>query len=106
MQRHHWVGSWACAYTAIAVVTKIATTQKAGMSLKDYVIGGMDRDFKRKLYNALRAMAEPDLRLAKPADSAMNTGKSWQKATRLRRTAHTMAGAAAAAMAMGLRPIS
>ena len=31
--------------------------QKAGMSLKDYVIGGMDRDFKRKLYNALRAMA-------------------------------------------------
>jgi hypothetical protein len=30
--------------------------QKAGMSLKDYVIGGMDRGFKRKLYNALRAM--------------------------------------------------
>ena len=24
--------------------------QKAGMSLKDYVIGGMDRGFKRKLY--------------------------------------------------------
>jgi hypothetical protein len=32
--------------------------QKAGMSLKDYVIGGMDRDFKRKLYHALRAMEE------------------------------------------------
>ena len=30
--------------------------QKAGMSLKGYVIGGMDRGFKRKLYNALRAM--------------------------------------------------
>jgi hypothetical protein len=30
--------------------------QKAGMSLKDYVIGGMDRGFKQKLYNALRAM--------------------------------------------------
>jgi hypothetical protein len=30
--------------------------QKADMSLKDYVIGGMDRDFKGKLYNALRAM--------------------------------------------------
>jgi len=30
--------------------------QKAGMSLKDYVIGGMDRDFKRKLYDALRTM--------------------------------------------------
>ena len=30
--------------------------QKAGMSLKDYVIGGMDRDFKGRLYNALHAM--------------------------------------------------
>ena len=30
--------------------------QKAGMSLKDYVIGGMDRGFRRKLYIALRAM--------------------------------------------------
>jgi len=30
--------------------------QKVGMSLKDYVIGGMDRGFKRKLYHALRAM--------------------------------------------------
>src|SRR5262249_40414569 len=29
---------------------------KAGMSLKDYVIGGMDRDFRRKLYHALHAM--------------------------------------------------
>ena len=32
--------------------------EKAGMSLKDYVIGGMDRDFRGKLYNALRAMDE------------------------------------------------
>ena len=30
--------------------------QKAGMSIKDYVIGGMDRGFKLKLYRALRAM--------------------------------------------------
>ena len=30
--------------------------QKVGMSLKDYVIGGMDRRFKLKLYYALRAM--------------------------------------------------
>jgi hypothetical protein len=35
--------------------------QKAGMSLKDYVIGGMDRDFRGKLYNALRAMDEAGL---------------------------------------------
>jgi hypothetical protein len=32
--------------------------QKTGMSLKDYVIGGMDRDFKRKLYDALHAMED------------------------------------------------
>jgi len=30
--------------------------QKAHMSLKDYVIGGMDRSFKQTLYHALRAM--------------------------------------------------
>ena len=30
--------------------------QKVGMPLKDYVIGGMDRGFKLKLYRALRAM--------------------------------------------------
>jgi hypothetical protein len=32
--------------------------QRAGMSLKDYVIGGMDRGFKLRLYRALRAMDE------------------------------------------------
>jgi hypothetical protein len=30
--------------------------QRAGMSVKDYVIGGMDRSFRQKLYYALRAM--------------------------------------------------
>jgi hypothetical protein len=35
--------------------------EKAGMSLKDYVIGGMDRSFKVKLYRALRAMDEAGL---------------------------------------------
>ena len=35
--------------------------QKAGMSLKDYVIGGIDRGFKRKLYSALRAMDDAGL---------------------------------------------
>jgi hypothetical protein len=35
--------------------------QRAGMSLKDYVIGGMDRGFKLKLYRALRAMDEAGL---------------------------------------------
>jgi hypothetical protein len=32
--------------------------QRAGMSLRDYVIGGMDRKFKLKLYYALRKMDE------------------------------------------------
>ena len=35
--------------------------EKAGMSLKEYVIGGMDRDFKLKLYYALRAMDDTGL---------------------------------------------
>ena len=35
--------------------------QRAGMSIKDYVIGGMDRGFKLKLYRALRAMDDAGL---------------------------------------------
>jgi hypothetical protein len=35
--------------------------QKAGMSMIEYVIGGMDRSFKLKLYRALRAMDNADL---------------------------------------------
>lgn len=35
--------------------------QKAGMSVKDFVVGGMDRRFKLKLYHALRAMDDAGL---------------------------------------------
>src|SRR5262249_20537550 len=35
--------------------------QTAGMSLMDYVIGGMDRSFKLRLYHALRAMEDAGL---------------------------------------------
>ncbi|MGB9368503.1 MAG: hypothetical protein WCE79_21075 [Xanthobacteraceae bacterium] len=35
--------------------------QRAGMPVKDYVIGGMDRRFKLKLYHALRAMDDAGL---------------------------------------------
>ena len=35
--------------------------QKAGMSLMDYVIGGMDRSFKLRLYHALRALDDAGL---------------------------------------------
>jgi hypothetical protein len=34
---------------------------KAGMSLQDYVIGGMDRGFRQTLYRALRAMEDAGL---------------------------------------------
>jgi len=57
--------------TVVKTLTKYVTedfgwkdpkaAQKAGMSLKDYVIGGMDRGFRRKLYNALRAMDDAGL---------------------------------------------
>ena len=57
--------------TVVKTLTKYVTedfgwkdpkaAQKAGMSLKDYVIGGMDRDFRGKLYNALRAMDDAGL---------------------------------------------
>jgi hypothetical protein len=52
--------------TVVKTLTKYVTqdfawkdpiaAQKAKMSLKDYVIGGMDPGFRRKLYDALRAM--------------------------------------------------
>jgi hypothetical protein len=35
--------------------------QKAGMSLADYVIGGMDRSFKQRLYRALHALDDAGL---------------------------------------------
>src|SRR5205823_12042775 len=35
--------------------------EKAGMPLMDYVIGGMDRSFKLKLYHALRALDDAGL---------------------------------------------
>jgi hypothetical protein len=35
--------------------------EKAGMSLMEYVIGGMNREFKLKLYHALRAMDDAGL---------------------------------------------
>jgi hypothetical protein len=38
-----------------------AAAEKAGMPQMDYVIGGMDRDFKLRLYHALRAMDEAGL---------------------------------------------
>jgi hypothetical protein len=38
-----------------------AAAEKAGMQQMDYVIGGMDRSFKMRLYHALRAMDDAGL---------------------------------------------
>ena len=38
-----------------------AAAEKAGMPQMDYVIGGMDRDFRLRLYHALRAMDDAGL---------------------------------------------
>jgi hypothetical protein len=38
-----------------------AAAQRANMSLKEYVIGGLDRGFKLKLYHSLRAMDDAGL---------------------------------------------
>ena len=38
-----------------------AAAQRVGMPISDYVIGGMDRSFRLKLYRALRAMDEAGL---------------------------------------------
>ena len=49
--------------------------ERAGMSMKDYVIGGMDASFKVKLFRALRAMGnQPGWSPASRAHSAMTTG--------------------------------
>ena len=76
--------------------------QKTGMSLQDYVIGGMDLGFRRTLYNALRAM--DDAGLSPGITSAFRDDYRQELASGDK--AHTMGGAAAAATAMGLRPIS
>jgi hypothetical protein len=81
------------------------SAQRAGMSLKDYVIGGMDRSFKLKLYRAVRAMDQagfmPGITSAFRDDYRQSIASGKKAAT-----APTMAAAAAAATATALRPTS
>src|SRR5262249_38585370 len=77
--------------------------ERAGMSLKDYVIGGMDRAFKGRLYRLFRALDEAGLA---PGMTATTTGNRLQPATMPRATAHITAEVGAAAMAAGLQPTS
>ena len=80
--------------------------ERAGMSLMDYVIGGMDRNFKLKLFHTLRAAEAAPLCPASPVHSGMTTASPSQAASRRRAIGRTTAGAPAGATGMGLRPIS
>ena len=79
--------------------------EKAGMPMMDYVIGGMDRSFKLKLFHTLRAAEEaglsPGITSAFRDDYRQSIASGLKAAT----AGHTMAGASAAAMAAGLRPM-
>src|SRR6202795_662048 len=80
--------------------------ERAGMSMMDYVIGGMDRSFKLKLFHTLRAAEAAGLSPGITSASVMTTASRSQAASRRRATGRIMAGAPAVAMGMGLRPIS
>ncbi|MGL3214883.1 hypothetical protein [Bradyrhizobium sp. BR 1433] len=51
---------------------------KAGMPLMDYVIGGMDRAFKQKLFYMLHAAEQAGLAPGSQAVSAMTTANRLQ----------------------------
>jgi hypothetical protein len=95
--------------TVMKGVTKLAdedftwkdpqAAQRAGMSLVDYVIGGIDRDFKVRLYHLLRALDEAGLAPGLTSGFRDNYRQS------MRPIAHTMVEAGVAALATGLQPI-
>ena len=67
----HYINPKGKTHTVVKTVHKLVdedfgwkdpkAADKAGMGLMEYVIGGMDRSFKVKLYRALRAMDEAGL---------------------------------------------
>jgi hypothetical protein len=80
--------------------------QKAGMSMMGYVIGGMDRGFKGRLYRLFRALDDAGLAPGMTSGFRDDYRNRSRAATRPRPIAPTMAGACAAAMATGLQPMS
>ena len=54
--------------------------EKAKMPMMDYVIGGMDRIFKLKLFVRFARRRKPGCRLASPARSAITTASRSQAA--------------------------
>src|ERR1700675_3542386 len=80
--------------------------ERAGMSMMDYVIGGIDRSFKLKLFHTLHAAEAAGLSPGITGAFRDDTASRLQAASRRRATGRIMAGAPAVAMGMGLRPIS
>jgi len=76
------------------------------MSPMDYVIGGMDRGFKLKLYHALRTMDDAGSCQGHNERFATTTVNRSQAATRPRLIAPITVGVGAAAIRTGLRLIS
>jgi len=80
--------------------------QRAGMSLVEYVIGGMDRDFKVSLYHLFRALDDAGLAPGMTSGFRDDYRQSIASATRPRPIGHTMAAADVAALATGLQRMS
>ncbi len=80
--------------------------ERVRMSMMDYVIGGMDRSFKLKLFHMVHAAEAAGLSPVLPAHSVMTIASRSQAASRRRATSRTMVGAPAVAMDVGLRPTS
>ena len=80
--------------------------EKAGMSVAQYVIGGMDGAFKARLYHLFRALDDAGLAPGMTSGFRDDYRQSIRAARRPRPMAPIMAEACAAAMAMGLQSIS
>jgi len=83
-----------------------AAAEKAGMSVAQYVIGGMDRAFKARLYHLFRALDDAGLAPDMTSGFRDDYRQSIASATRLRPVTHIMAGAGAVAMVTDLQPMS
>jgi hypothetical protein len=80
--------------------------EKAGISVAQYAIGGMDRGFKVRLYHLFRALDDAALAPGMTSGFRDDYRQSIASGQRPRPVTHAMAGAGAAATATGLPPMS
>ena len=76
--------------------------QKAGMSMMDYVIGGMDRSFKLKLFHSFTRRRRPACHRASPARSVTTIANRSQAASRRRATGPIHGGSSRGGYGHGL----